>query len=147
MMEMFISILILAFCCYFDIKNKSIPSILLIVGVVVTIMDMFLQGVLGNFQEILYDRIMGAVPGAMLLVLYLITNKKVGMGDGILLMTLGLLLGFEHILVIFCIGLFLQSLLASFLLVFKKANKHTQIPFVPFLMLGNIFMLLYVVIF
>ncbi len=147
MMEMFISIVLLVFCCYFDIKNKSIPSNLLIVGVVVTALDMLLQGLLGNYQEILFDRIMGAIPGAMLLVLYFITNKKVGLGDGILLITLGLLLGFGNILVIFCIGIFLQSLLACFLLVTKKADKQTQIPFVPFLMLGNIFMILYVVAF
>ena len=147
MIEMYISIILLIFCCYFDTKTKSIPSILLIVGVMVTLTDILLHGVLGNLRVIIFDRIVGATPGFMLLVLYFITNKKVGLGDGILLITLGLLLGFEHILVIFCIGLFLQSLLACFMLVTKKADKQTQIPFVPFLMLGNISMLLYVVAF
>lgn len=143
MIEIGISIIIMAGCCYFDIKNKNIPIALFLLAGIVSLADLIIHGILGSFTGIFLSRISGVIPGTLLLILSRLTLEKIGQGDGILLTILGLFIGFYSILVILCIGLFLQSLLACFLLIIKKADKQTKIPFVPFLLVGNIVVFVY----
>lgn len=143
MFELGMAITILVGCCYFDIKSKHIPVALLFTAGIVAIVDLMMHGVLGSFSNIILSRIVGLIPGTLLFILSRLTDEKVGQGDGILLIILGFLIGFDGILVILCIGLFLQSLLACLLLILKKGDKQTKIPFVPFLLVGNILILLY----
>ena len=76
----------------------------------------------------------GILPGAALLFLGFLTEKKVGYGDGLLLVIMGILEGGKAVLLTFCMGLFLQSVLAVVLVIIKKADKQTKIPFAPFLL-------------
>ncbi|HKM34270.1 MAG TPA: prepilin peptidase [Lachnospiraceae bacterium] len=143
MFEIGMSILLVAGCCYFDLKYKRIPVALLVTAGIVSLADLIMHGVLGSLPNIFLSRIIGMIPGTLLLLLSRLTKEKIGQGDGILLIILGLFMGFDGILVILCIGLFLQSLLACFLLIIKKADIQTKIPFVPFLLAGNIMVFVY----
>lgn len=119
---------------YFDVRWKRIPLAALAAGgiwaLVWTVINMVGQGV---FQTLLAS-LPALLPGGGLLILSRLTEKKVGSGDGILLLLLGLLLGAGEVLLLFCVGLFLQSLVAVVLVLIKKADKQTCIPFVPFLL-------------
>ncbi len=138
MWEIIISVLYICVCCCFDIKSKKIPIVLFIIGGFLSVIDIMMQSILGNISEVLPGKLIGLLPGVFLLLLSRLTNEKVGEGDGILLMILGVMLGFDSILIISCTALFLQSIVACFLLVVKKADKQTKIPYVPFLLAGFI---------
>jgi len=68
--------------------------------------------------------------------LSVITNGAVGMGDVWILLALGLMMDTEEFLGTLCIGMLLAGGWSLILLVIVKKNRHTEIPFVPFLLAG-----------
>lgn len=125
---------VLAVSCIYDIKNKRIPVWILLTGGVLALIGLLVEGFLLGWAGALVSGGIALLPGAGLLALSFLTEKKVGVGDGLLLMVIGLAEGGEKVLLVFGTGLFLQSLVAVVLLLLKKAKKQTQIPFAPFLL-------------
>lgn len=129
---------ILAVGSFFDIRWKKLPVALLLVGGIGGILCLISDNVAAGIGAVFLNGMVGILPGAGILLLSLLTEKKVGSGDGFVLMVLGLLQGISMVLLVFCVGLFLQSLWAVVLLVAKKADRQTCIPFVPFLLAGEL---------
>lgn len=131
-------IIVLSIGSYFDIRWKRIPTVLLGVGAGWGILCLILQMLQKGAGEAFAAALISILPGGGLLLLSLLTEKKVGRGDGLTLILLGLFEGVERAIPVFFLGLFLQSLLAVGLLIFKKADKQTCIPFLPFLLLSRL---------
>ena len=118
----------------YDVRQKTIPWWILGAGSMWAVINsVFLVGQTGVLPA-LQAVVVGILPGAALLLLGFLTEKKVGYGDGLLLVIIGILEGGKAVLFTFCIGLFLQSVLAVVLVIIKKADKQTKIPFAPFLL-------------
>lgn len=118
----------------YDVRQRTIPLWLLGAGSIWAVINcVFLVGQTGVLPA-LRAVVTGILPGAALLLLGFLTEKKVGYGDGLLLVIMGILEGGKAVLFTFCIGLFLQSVPAVMLVIIKKADKQTKIPFVPFLL-------------
>lgn len=77
----------------------------------------------------------GMIPGTVLLMLAAGT-QKVGWADGIVLMLLGCVLGIWQCILTVMFSLIMISILSVVLLVMKKADKGTRIPYIPFLAIG-----------
>lgn len=134
-------ILILAIGSIFDVRWKKIPTLLPAAGAVWAVVCIILRILQAGVGAALAEALFSALPGVALLLLSLLTEKKVGSGDGLILILLGLYEGVECAVPVFCLGLFLQSLLAVGLLIFKKADKQTCIPFLPFLLVSRLLLL------
>ena len=106
------SIMILGIGSFFDMKWKKIPSALFLAGAVWAAVCVLLRIPQEGAVEALTQAAVSLLPGAALLILSFMTEKKVGAGDGLTLLLLGLYEGMELALGVFCLGLFLQSLLA-----------------------------------
>lgn len=78
----------------------------------------------------------GLIPGAIFIALSIITKGKVGIGDGIALGIVGSITGLSQALVIAGLGLFLQSLAAVVLLVIRRVDGQSRLPFLPFMLAG-----------
>lgn len=76
--------------------------------------------------------IIGLMPGLIFLLFAWLT-KKVGYGDGWLLLILGFVLGYYQCVTILMISLLLASITAIILLVFYHVKRNTKLPFIPFL--------------
>ena len=63
---------------------------------------------------------------------------QVGMGDGWLLMALGCMMRMESYIQTACIGMLLAAACSGILLLVFRKNKKTEIPLVPFLLLGYV---------
>ncbi len=87
------------------------------------------------------DRIGGLIIGAMVILISVMTSGKIGLGDGMLLCVTGLGLGFWGNLELFALALFLAAVLSIILLVFRLADRKKSIPFVPFLLLSYLFLI------
>lgn len=85
--------------------------------------------------------ILGALPGLLLLATAFAT-KKAGYGDGIVLLLLGIALGSRKSLLLFGVSLFLISICSLVLLAFRKAGRDTRIPFLPFLSVAWLMLLM-----
>lgn len=126
---------------FFDVRWKQIPTALPVAGALWAFLCIILQILQEGVGAVLSAALISVLPGAALLLLSLVTEKKVGSGDGLILILLGLFEGVERAVPVFCLGLFLQSLLAIGLLILKKADKQTRIPFLPFLLVSRLLFL------
>lgn len=87
---------------------------------------------------------LGAVGlGTMLLALSVVSKGAVAMGDGLVLAALGTVLTFGELLGAFMLGLLCCSVWGIILLMLPRTGRKTEIPFVPFLLLGYIGGLIY----
>lgn len=125
----------------FDVKSKKIPFVVLGAGGIWSVIGLVFKAAETGIPQTLLFILTGIVPGAILVVLSFLTEKKIGYGDGIVLMILGCMEGAGTAFLVFCTGLFLQSLFAVGLLIAKKADKQSCIPFVPFLLAARIMLL------
>ena len=83
------------------------------------------------------------LPGCGLCLLAGLSDGKVGWGDGLCTLILGLLAGAGPCIFAVSAGLLLLSLLCVFLLALRKADRNSRMPFLPFLAAGYILYLLF----
>lgn len=121
-------------CAGFDMKEKQIPTALIAGGFAAAFGRKAWQVWKGT--AMLGDAGYSLLPGTLFLLLSFLTREKVGYGDGLLLLVLGLFVGFRSCLIDVCIGLICASAFALILIVFRKAQRNSEIPFVPFLAIG-----------
>lgn len=77
----------------------------------------------------------GGALGACFIALSKI-SREIGMGDGILLVILGLMLGLRRLIGVLFLALVLCALMAAVLCLMGRAGKRSRLPFVPFLLIG-----------
>ena len=112
-----------------DLKSKAIPVWIPIVFLLAAVTaDLFLPTSID--KKILWS---GAAPGGILLLLTLVSKRKIGEGDGFCLLTGGLIAGIGRILVILEGALVLVSLTGIFMIAAKRGRAEDRIAFLPFL--------------
>lgn len=130
-MKWFIAILFMIILSIIDIKKKEIPVILLFLFGMAAILYVMAAG-----EKEWLNIAFSLIPGAFLLALSLCTCESIGYGDGWAIVVLGLLLGLEECMVIVMGGLILSSLFSLVMLVLRKVNGKSRLPFLPFVTLG-----------
>lgn len=124
----FIYLLVLSFI---DIKSRKIPVWTLIIGMMLSIIFQYMAG---NTDHILI--ILGAMTGVVFIITSKMTKEKFGYGDSILILILGIFLGFWNIMYLLFIAFFVSAVYSVILLsVFRKGKKES-FPFIPFLTIG-----------
>lgn len=84
------------------------------------------------------DYLIPAGIGLMFLALGFLTGGGMGLGDAWVLLALGTVLDTGEYMATLCAAVFLAAVWAGVLLAAFKKNRKTEIPFVPFLLLGYI---------
>ena len=129
-----IILIYMSVCTVFDIRRREIPLLLILFGIaaVLGINVWWIRAGIVTVAEIG----IALLPGVFFLLTSFFTREKVGYGDGLLLIILGLLLGAYRCFLILSIGLVLSAVVSLLLLLLHRAGRHSQIPFAPFLILG-----------
>lgn len=117
---------------WLDIKKKEISLMVTAVFAVTGVLWSFYCG--RSLTQVLFP--LGT--GLVFLLLSLITRGAVGMGDVWILLALGLMLGTEEFIWTLCLGMVLAGAWALILLVIFRKKRHTEFPFVPFLLAGYV---------
>ena len=78
----------------------------------------------------------GLIPGILVLLTGRATKEAIGYGDGIAILICGLFLGVRGCMGSVISGLFLTFPVSLILLIRKKADRKSRIPFLPFLLAG-----------
>ncbi len=117
---------------WLDIKKQEIS--LITVGLFSAVGFLWLFYNEGSLLEI----VVPLAVGALFLALSIAARGAIGMGDSWMLMSLGPWLGTEGFLWTLCIGMLLAGGWSLILLAILKKNRHTEIPFVPFLLTGYV---------
>lgn len=76
--------------------------------------------------------------GILILGGSVLTRGQVGMGDGWMLLALGCMLRMECYIQMACIGMLLAAAYSGVLMLVFRKNRKTEIPLVPFLLLGYV---------
>ena len=114
-----------------DIRHKKVA---LLLPVSFLCMGVIMKGYLLYMGRTTPEQcILSASVGIGMLILAAVFRGSMGYGDGLILLALGMYLPGEQILAATCIGIFLMAIGSGLLLVIKKVNRKTKIPFLPFL--------------
>ena len=133
----FLIIVFLVFSAVFDLKYMILPdfSTVILIGCAIVFLlgDMWGRHIGLPLQQILS----ALVASGFLLILNLITKGSgMGMGDVKLALFMGLFLGYPKTIIAFYVAFVVGAILGLILMIFKKADRKTQVPFGPFMILG-----------
>lgn len=128
-------------CAWVDWKLHLIPNRLLLMGLVARFL-LFAVEFMISVQEACYIAI-GSIIAAFgsaiaCLLCRLAVPHSVGYGDVKLLAVMGLYLGMDYAWNGILLSLILLFFAAVFLLLTKRAERGTEMPFAPFLLIGTI---------
>lgn len=113
-----------------DIRERKIPIWpVLFIGAVLFAMRLHAGVLVGEL-------ICGLIPGVLLLIVAWVTKEKLGIGDGILVFCLGLGYGIEEMMTMIGVSFAVAALVSVGLMVLGKATRKTELPFLPFLLVG-----------
>lgn len=93
-------------------------------------------------QESLVSLAAGILPGMLVLGAGRLTKGGIGAGDGWILCVTGIYLGFYKNMQLFFTALLFSAISGVVLIAAKKANRKTELAFVPFLLAAYIGMVL-----
>lgn len=116
---------------YYDIRYKRVPN-LIVLSLFITLLT--LKIFLG--EPLISAFISGSAAFITFLLIHIFSGKKLGMGDckytAVIAFNFGYFFWLQSI--IYCS--FIALVVSLFLLVIKKIDKKTRIPFIPFLVSG-----------
>ncbi|MBQ7933964.1 MAG: hypothetical protein IJ327_04165 [Lachnospiraceae bacterium] len=127
---MIIQMIYLGGLSIWDIREKKVPVSPLVAGGVLLMflaIDRCLKG-----DQMWFTLLGGLLPGAILCLLAGIT-RKIGLADGVVVLALGAQYGLWGSLRLLFYSLVLLSAFSAFLIVLRKADSSTHIPYLPFL--------------
>ena len=100
-------------------------------------------GLLMNCLErlITWEDLLGLMVFAVFGGLSLLTHQAVGFGDAITVLAVCVILGGKRGLSVILCGLMLAGIYAIYLLVCRHHKKNEELPFLPFLLIGDVLMM------
>lgn len=116
-----------------DTRSKKVPVWMLWIGAAAAVCVLLYDGISGGLNG--WQECRALLPGAILLAVAYVTGKA-GPADGVILMLLGVFMGYEDCVAASLGGLFLIALFSIVMLALRRVKKDTRIPFVPFLAVG-----------
>lgn len=132
---------VLIIISFFDIKKKSIPVVGVVLSIIPGIVQIVQRVILvseapgGSVKQIIMNAVVSVIPGCVLMLLAPLTGK-VGIADGIVVISVGLITDYLFAIFSLGIGLIFLSLISLILMIKKKVGKNTTMPFIPFLTVG-----------
>lgn len=116
-----------------DTKSKRVPVWMIGIGAAAAAGVLLWEGISGGLNG--WQECRALLPGVILLAVAYATGKA-GMADGVILMLMGIFMGYEGCIAATVGGLFLIALFSGVMLMLRRVKKDTRIPFVPFLAVG-----------
>jgi leader peptidase (prepilin peptidase) / N-methyltransferase len=129
---------LLGICTYTDIRKRELSMV--IVGIFAGLAIVWCAVFMKAF---LWQQVIGCVVGVLLLLLSKLTKGAIGEGDGYLLMVTGLFLGLWDNIRLLMGALWSVAVIAIILLIIRKADRKKELPFVPFLLLSYVGMMIW----
>lgn len=139
--QILITIMILVFLgvsAYCDCRWKRIPWCVQGMGFIFVCISIIVQ-----WKESYNNFFLAIVPGVFLLFLAWVTKENIGYGDGISVLLLGGMAGLRNCIWVLCFSLILLSITGLVLLVIKRVNRKTKIPYLPFLFVAESLLVLF----
>lgn len=125
--------LLLFVAAVMDLKSKSVSRGLLLVLLLASVLSIFTRT---DFE--IWNVVGGALIGLCAVGLSMISREQIGKGDGLVIIAIGIALGFRDCLAAVCLASMLMALVSVVILMLKKGNRNTKLPFLPALFVGYV---------
>lgn len=128
-------------CAWVDVKSRIIPNKILLIGLLIRCVLIAVESLLspGEVRYILLSSIVAAIAlfiGSFLC--RLVSHDSIGFGDVKLLAFMGFCLQNDRIWGVIFLSAIVAFVYSLYLVLCKKANRKTEIPFAPLLLAGTI---------
>lgn len=119
-----------------DMHRKQIPVVVLFVAAVWISVVLHVQG------ELHYGRMLGAFTiWGIFTLISLLTKGCLGAGDGMLFALVGLAMGIQRNIAIIMLCFLFAFVLATGMIILRKATRKTQMPLAPLVFFSTVFFL------
>lgn len=123
--------MIFAVCAMTDIRQKIIAKKAVGIYFILALLGHGIDGMV-SIGEILS----GIIPGIACILLSRLSREAFGYGDSMLILGCGISLGMGPCMEVVVWAFFFSGIWSLLLLVLRRANRTSEIPFVPFLLMG-----------
>jgi prepilin signal peptidase PulO-like enzyme (type II secretory pathway) len=124
---------VLIFIFFYDLRYKEIHDAVMLPGI---LLALFVSIIHGTWESALIG---GAIGFAFFGIQWLVSQGRwLGSGDIRIGIFMGLMLGWQHMLLALVSSYIIGSIISIFLLATKRATAKTAIPLGPFLVLGTV---------
>ena len=120
-----------------DIRKRKITTTYLVLFAILGILLLCREP---EFE--LFGIITGVAVGAGLLGISILTGESIGKGDGMVFLVTGIFLGGSLNLELLFISLLYAAIFSIGILIFKRGGRKQEIPFIPFVFLGYLTMVI-----
>lgn len=120
-----------------DLKSKTISREMILVLMIVCFAGAFIK-VFINKEFGIWEIIGGVLIGFCAIGLSMVSRDQIGRGDGLVIVAIGLVLGFRKCLFAVCMASIIMTLVSVIVLILRKGNRNTRLPFIPALFAGYI---------
>lgn len=114
-----------------DIRTKRINANITIIAILFSIT---VRKQIMNEENIVL--MLDMLPGILTLSIAYLSGEMIGIGDGLIILFLGSVLGYRLTLLTMFLSFVISGVMSLILLTIKKVTKKSEIPFVPFLSIG-----------
>lgn len=119
-----------------DKRYKKISQELCIVITIFGIILLFVEN--QKISENIIFLGMAVIPGVLLCLISWITNGSIGIGDGYVVITMGVYIGGMNTFIIIMMAFAMVAFLGMLVMIIKNKRRDMEIAFVPFIFLGYI---------
>ncbi len=135
-----LALLFLAICSYMDIKYKAISIFVIILFSCLGIICMFVfHGTEWIFNP---SCLLNLLLGVIVLLVSYVSRGEIGQGDAIVLMVTGGMIGGYRNCVMFFYASIIAGIYALALIIVKEQKRERVFPFIPFLFIGDVTLLI-----
>lgn len=138
-MEMIFNItqlFLLMLSAFSDIRKKEISLWIVICMAFLSLSDGAIA--LFNGKRTIEDLAICLIPGAVMILLALLSRQSMGYGDGVIILAIGMTFGISKLFVGIAIALFTSGIMSIFLIAIRKAKRNDTFPLVPFIFAGMV---------
>ncbi len=123
-----------------DIRWKRIPAGMLVLNVLLGMILIVANREI-DWRQDWYLYAVGILIGIILLLTGRFCGGCIGAADGIMIAIIGGMIGYQKILLLLMNAVLAAAVFSILLIAIKKAGRKTAIPFLPFMLLGYIIIL------
>lgn len=139
-----IIVLFIFWCAYEDFRCKSI-DIRICIGLYLFSIIWYVYMACTGKKVDISSILLGILPGAIIIVLSIVTRSAIGSGDGFFFIGIGLLMGITNTIIIMFVTFMILALLSLILIVRASFNnidiRKNSIAMIPFVIPIGVYML------
>ena len=139
-MESFIKVFILIYLAYQTYKDIREKAVSLRSIIIFSLAGVFINIFSTNIS--LFDMFLGSAVGFGVILIGKLMRDGIGIGDGAVLSSIGILIGGKMCLLIFLMAITISAVIVIVLLVFKKVKMKQELPFIPYILCAYLLILM-----